>query len=183
MKQLKSGIYKASNVTFDPSTLSAYSYKWWRFVAIIDGLVVFNNYKYSPTTGRHQYKVRSLLNELGIKIDIEMPLPRGIRHDQTLYEMIIEAEETECEAFLYQEAKRDDRNIRTRIKRLKLKLEDYLENTVAFRDYEIKEVKDFGLYNKIAVHQIVEDIEQDVNNAIYNFQRDAFGCIVFYVGA
>lgn len=63
------------------------------------------------------------------------------------------------------------------------KLEDYLENSVHFRDYEIKPASEFGKYNKIAVHQVVdkESLERDVENALYNFHRDGFGNVVFYV--
>ncbi len=63
-------VYKASNVSFYPLTREAYSYGWWRFVAIIDGLVVFNEYRYSVSTSKHQQKVSGLLRELGIKIDL-----------------------------------------------------------------------------------------------------------------
>ena len=38
-------IYKATNVTFDPKSYDAHSYRWWRFVAKIDGVVIFNNYR------------------------------------------------------------------------------------------------------------------------------------------
>jgi hypothetical protein len=80
MKYLKkANIYKASNVTFDPKTCQAYSYGWWRFLDRINGKVVFNNYNYSPTTGRHQGKVRQLLVELGIHIDLDISVPEGLQ--------------------------------------------------------------------------------------------------------
>lgn len=63
------GIYKSSNVTFDPKEVQAHSYAWWMFVTNINGKIVFNNYRYSSSTGKHQSKVRSLLNELDIPID------------------------------------------------------------------------------------------------------------------
>lgn len=62
MKRMKrTGIYKASNVTFDPLTMTAYSYGWWRFVERIGGEIVFNGYNYSPSTCKHQSKVRKVL--------------------------------------------------------------------------------------------------------------------------
>lgn len=101
MKLMKrTNMYKSPNVTFNPTTLDAYSYAWWRFVAVVDGLVIFNNYNYSSTTTRHQYKVRALLNELGIKIDLEMPLAKGIHKDVSLQDLILEAEETLCNQYL-----------------------------------------------------------------------------------
>lgn len=71
MKQLKrSGIYKSANITFDPATIAAHSYGWWQFVRVISGKVVFNEYRYSVTTAKHQRKVLRLMGELGIKIDL-----------------------------------------------------------------------------------------------------------------
>ena len=70
-KKLKE--YKASNVslTVEPK-LEAYSYSWWLFLPKYKGLVIFNNTNYSSSTCKHQSKVRDVLNELGIKIDIEL---------------------------------------------------------------------------------------------------------------
>lgn len=81
MKQLKkSGIYKAANVTFNPETNEAYSYAWWRFVGVVNGRVIFNNYRYSVTTAKHQSKVRSLMAQLGIEIDHEFACPKGLQN-------------------------------------------------------------------------------------------------------
>jgi len=65
--------YKASNVslTVEPK-LEAYSYAWWLFVVRYKGLVIFNNTNYSMPTCGHQSKVRRVLDDLGIKIDIEL---------------------------------------------------------------------------------------------------------------
>lgn len=80
MKYLKTaGVYKASNVSFDPRTLDARSYVWWRFVKPIGGKVVFNGYRYSPTTQRHQFKVKRLLEELGISIDVYIETKLGLQ--------------------------------------------------------------------------------------------------------
>lgn len=119
--KLKNGIYKASNVTFNPLTCEAYSYGWWKFVAKIDGKVIFNNYRYSNTTTKHQYKVRRLLLERGITIDIEAPFPRGIEC-VFLESAILEAEENLCDQYLEAEAKRDERNQKAREARLAKKL-------------------------------------------------------------
>jgi hypothetical protein len=70
-KKLKK--YKGSNVelTIEPN-LKAYSYGWWLFLVRYKGLVIFNNYNYSPTTIRHQYKTQNVLDDLKIKIDITL---------------------------------------------------------------------------------------------------------------
>lgn len=74
--QVRNKIFKGYNnkCTFDPVTMQAYSYKHWRFVDVIKGKVVFNNYGYSNTTSGHQWAVKSLLNSLGIKIDLEIEM-------------------------------------------------------------------------------------------------------------
>ena len=184
MKLMKrTGIYKASNVSFDPTKISAYSYAWWKFVGVVEGKVIFNNFRYSPSTGKHQYKVRSLLEELGIKIDMHIPLRRGLQVYEDLETLFLEAETELCDEFLENEIKKQERYQRTKARKVKAKLEDYLENSVAFRDYEILPTIRFGHYNKVAVHQVVdvETLKQDVDNALYNFHRDGFGNIVFYV--
>jgi len=71
-------MYKASNVSFNPTTLESYSYGYWLFTKVINGKLVFNSYNFSATTGAHQSKVRCLLIDLGIKIDIEIECPRGL---------------------------------------------------------------------------------------------------------
>lgn len=77
MKQVH-GIYKASNVFFDPNTMEARSYGWWVFVKRIKGRVVFNVHRYSNTTARHQWKVRMLMKDLGINIDLHVNTPKSL---------------------------------------------------------------------------------------------------------
>lgn len=90
-------LFKTSNNYFDPIKFQAYSYDWWRYLEIRKGKVVFNNYCYSMQTSGHQQSTRRLLKELGIKIDIELPLPRGLQSLETdalpyLYGLIIDIE-------------------------------------------------------------------------------------------
>jgi len=203
MKYMKrANIYQASNynVTFDPNKIEARSYRWWVFVAKVEGKIIFNNYRYSNSTSKHQSKVRSLLNELNIKIDVEMPVPKGLngsnakgcygvldlvkRNDLTLADLIQEAEEYLCDKFLADQLKIQERNAKARQRRFEKKLEHYLENVVHFRDYDIESVERFGKINKVAVHQVVDmkSMESDVENALHSFHRDGFGSVVFYVG-
>lgn len=74
--------YRASNVSYSPATGKAYSYGWWLFVDRIDGLTVFNDYNYSNTTIRHQYKAKRLLEELGVNIDLTIKAPQGLQNLQ-----------------------------------------------------------------------------------------------------
>lgn len=134
MKQLKrSGIYKERNVTFDPKTCEATSYDWWRFVAIVDGLVIFNNYKYSRTTTKHQWMVRSLLSQLGIKIDLEFPLKRGITDYIDLAELIARAEEELLQDMVWALDRHEQRLALAREKRARERAERRLANVVLKR--------------------------------------------------
>lgn len=127
----RSNMYKASNVTFSPETISAYSYGWWKFVGIVEGKVIFNNHRYSNSTSGHQQKTRSLLKELGIKIDIELPLISGLpgsylRYGQTssystLAECIYEAECELCNDFLNKKLRDQERYYKNKAKKQEVK--------------------------------------------------------------
>lgn len=163
MKQLKRNpnMWKATNVTFDSSAMSAYSYDWWKFVAVVEGVLIFNDFRYSVTTAKHQRKVAAVMHILGKRPNVHLRLPRGLQVYSTLAEIYLAAEEHECDEFL--------------------------ENECAFRDYEIRPADKFGAPltgpTEVAVHQLVEtrSLESDVQNALHTFNRDGFGKVVFYV--
>ncbi len=102
MKRAK--IYKAANVTFNPETVAAYSYDWWKFVSVIQDKIVFNEYRYSVTTVKHQNKVRRLMEQLGIEVDLYVSFRAGLqdikkfsdvinlhKEQQVIYAEIVEA--------------------------------------------------------------------------------------------
>jgi len=78
--RVRSNDFVGSNVSFDLDTLKAHSYNWWRFVDIIDGKVVFNGYFYSSSTSKHQGKVRGLLSDLGVKVDVCIKARKGLQN-------------------------------------------------------------------------------------------------------
>lgn len=125
----KTNMYTNStgSLTFDPVTKNAYSYKWWRFVAVVEGVVIFNNYSYSSSTSKHQYKMRSLLEQLGIKVDIYAPFSKGIPVGN-LESVFQEAEENLCDLFLREESKkiRASENAKNRRETLKARQADRL---------------------------------------------------------
>ncbi len=79
MKLKYAGMWEASNVSFDSETCRALSYNWWVFVDKFGKDVIFNAYQYSPTTIKHQYKVKALLKELGIRIKATVHCPGGLQ--------------------------------------------------------------------------------------------------------
>jgi len=76
---VRAKVYRASNVTFNPETMEAYSYAWWLFVKRIGQLNVFNSYRYSSATSGHQAGVRRLLGELGIQIHADIKAGVGLQ--------------------------------------------------------------------------------------------------------
>jgi hypothetical protein len=119
MKKLKSkNIYKASNVTFDADKVSAHSYVWWEFVKVIQGQVVFNCYKYSPTTQRHQRKVEGLMNDLGINIDLVVNVKQSLSDFETLKSVIKRSLETYQKQADDLAKKKKENSIKNSVKRL-----------------------------------------------------------------
>lgn len=125
MKHFKrSNIYKASNVTFNPETFEAYSYRWWLFVKRIKGKTIFNSYRYSVSTSQHQSKVRSLMSQLGIKIDRFVQVREGLNYISTIKELNQKESETLERIAANEERKRIRRNELARARRLALKLKN-----------------------------------------------------------
>lgn len=75
----RANMYKASNVSLHADTLEARSYEWWAFTKMINGVLVFNDHRYSPSTGKHQSKVRALLRELGHEIGLTVDARCGLQ--------------------------------------------------------------------------------------------------------
>lgn len=80
----KAQTWKASSVEFNPSSFEGTSYNWWHFVRLINGKVVFNDYNYSPTTCKHQQKMRKLLDNLNIKIDLYVSTAKSLTDSEAL---------------------------------------------------------------------------------------------------
>ncbi len=120
----KTGIYKASNVIFNPTTIEAISYNWWSFVKKIKGKVVFNDYNYSNTTRRHQYKVKQLMHELGIKIDLIVKVDEGLQHMKSIKEVNERQRITLNHLACIEESKKLARNKKAKEKRAAAKLKN-----------------------------------------------------------
>lgn len=129
-------IYKANNVTFNPQTKEAYSYAWWKFVAVVDGKVVFNNYSYSPSTQRHQRNVSELINSLNIKVDYSVPVPQGLQTCIDLEEVFLKAEEQICFEFLRDEDKKIRRNERSQKRREQRRLAEFIIRAASHESHE-----------------------------------------------
>lgn len=171
--------------TFNPLTTEARSYRWWVFVTKIDGLTVFNNYPYSVTTARHQRKIRNLLKELKIKIDLEVTTKDSLSDYYRINALIEDSEIEVCNDYLFKEFNKQENYQRKRNIFLQNKshLETLLEQGYQFRDYKIKDSKLFGKINAIGVHQRVDITNPiyDVENALNNFHKDGFSQVIFYI--
>jgi hypothetical protein len=78
--------YKQTNaslwVSDDLRQVRAYSYGWWRFLDTDTvGNVVFNRYSYSVSTGGHQRDVESILERLGVRVDLWLSRTRRGFHE------------------------------------------------------------------------------------------------------
>lgn len=74
----KLNLYKASNLSYNPETEEAYSYKWYCLARRYGDLMVVNRYNYSSTTIKHLYKIRKLFDSLDIQY-IEIEAPHGLK--------------------------------------------------------------------------------------------------------
>lgn len=76
------GIFKTVKSSFDPNTMRAYSYNWWRFVDYIGGKVIFNDARYSMQTSAHQSAVKEVLRALRVKYHT-VYIKAGLNHIDT----------------------------------------------------------------------------------------------------
>ncbi len=63
-------IYQGSNRknTFNPTTFEAYSYGHWQYVKKVKGKILFNYFKYSHTTAKHQREMfQFLMTKMKVK--------------------------------------------------------------------------------------------------------------------
>jgi len=76
----KSGLYTASNLSFNPETCEGRSYHWYLLTRKVGERILFNDFNYSATTIKHKYKIRRLLNTLGIYKTYDIEAPRGLQN-------------------------------------------------------------------------------------------------------
>jgi hypothetical protein len=113
--------FEASNVYFDDKNKIAVSYNWWVFVKEINGLIVFNWYKYSRSTIKHQDKVDWLLRELNITVDRTVSFRESLERCHSLKDLK-EAQKRQDEMNkINDERKRVERNKRAKERRQKAK--------------------------------------------------------------
>lgn len=103
----------------------------------IKGKVVFNDYRYSVSTARHQRKVRTLLRELGIKIDIEVSFRASLSGYETLRALNAERKEQDRIHAINTEMKRRQRNDRARARRALRKAEEKMQNDLMTKQLNV----------------------------------------------
>jgi hypothetical protein len=82
--------YNGTN-TFDPETMTAYSYDWWLYLERVNGKLIFNNHYYSNATVKHQIQLKAVLAHLGIPVDLWISTREGLQNHCAV---AIEMEET-----------------------------------------------------------------------------------------
>lgn len=119
MRRLKrTGVYTASNVTYDPLRQEAVSYGWWHFVRRIEGVLVFNAHRYSVTTAAHQRKVRAVMNGQMLTVNTHESLHLFDTIEALNAACVTQADSERHEANM----KRVERNNRAREKRAALRI-------------------------------------------------------------
>jgi len=113
--------YKSSNVYYSVPGEFAVSYGWWRFVSRINGVLIFNTLRYSPSTGKHQSKVMSLLDSLGLeyyRVETRLSLSEGTVALESCIKNL-EDDNTEMQKAIDKKGNRKTTNIR-RAKKIEL---------------------------------------------------------------
>ena len=87
----------SGNCKFYPDTETATSYTHWQFLRRIDGKLVFNDWYYSSQTRSHQDGLRQLLQNLGIKIDLEVSRYNSLSKYNSLKDFLTELEKEKAE--------------------------------------------------------------------------------------
>jgi hypothetical protein len=73
-------IWKSGALLWDPEREEAWSYNWC-FAKRINGKMVFNEYRYSNTTTRHQSEIHSFFRSHKIKIDLTVNCHGCLKND------------------------------------------------------------------------------------------------------
>lgn len=126
MKNLKRqpNMWQGSNVWFDSEKINGVSYNGWYFVRKMHGKVVFNEYRYSNTTSKHQYKVESLMNQLRIKIDIVIDVKESLTNikleEMSIKQLITESKRQKLERETYKRTQQKIKRIKKRLEELGL---------------------------------------------------------------
>lgn len=90
MKYMKrAGIYKASNLDFNPKTGLGHSYDWYEITKTIQGKLVLNTYPYSVTTRKHVRKLEELIEQLYISVT-RIEAPEGLQNLQAAADYSLE---------------------------------------------------------------------------------------------
>lgn len=138
------GLFKGRNnkVQYNPKTGDAHSYGWWRFVAVIKGKVVFNDYQYSATTRTHQTAIKELLSELGIKIDYVVNFRSSLNEDSFFIEGLKSYYKGMFESQVLLKTARDKARLRKTIRHCRLQIAKLRKAGCKFSLSQQKELKE-----------------------------------------
>ena len=117
-KLVTKNVYKSANCLFNADEVAAWSYAHWQFVRVIQGKVVFNAYRYSNTTAKHQYRVRALMESLGVRIDVVANVRESLTRFSTVGAVNRATKETDRQIAARKATERLERLAAGRIRRL-----------------------------------------------------------------
>lgn len=79
--KVRSGVFEnySGSARISADCTHATSYSWWNAVTKIGPFIVFNACRYSNQTAKHLSKFRSLMRELGIRVDFDVYAHGGLQ--------------------------------------------------------------------------------------------------------
>jgi hypothetical protein len=142
----------------------ATSYGYWDFVKVINGKTVFNNYKYSMTTSKHQNHVWWLMKDLGHEIDVTVSISSGLS-DETFKEHALYSV---YRSLIYLMVQNNTKRIRQKTKE---------ENTIIIKKLKekTKVLRDMGAeFNFKRVYRLYREFKKrrDIKNKAIDFYKD-----------
>jgi hypothetical protein len=103
-------------------TINAWSYRWWQYLKVIKGKIVFNDYSYSNQTVKHQINCKNLLKTLGINVDLYIQSVRGLQNmSEVILDLVYQVNEI-TNAILKPKTRKSTNE--TRLMRAKSKLDE-----------------------------------------------------------
>ena len=110
-------VYKNSTGSnkVDLSNRYAISYDWWEYLKIINGILVFNSFYYSPSTSKHQSDCLRLLREHGLEPALRIESPKGLQNLNSAiehYECMIRELQQQIDKPRSRQAKNQDRQLK-----------------------------------------------------------------------
>lgn len=170
---------------FNLTEMQATSFRWWVYFKRINGRNVFNWYAYSNCTSKHQRELFRLLQDLKIKIDIEVQIKDGLQGLKSIKEVRKAEKDWHKKRLENEERKRIERNKRSRELRRKKRIETIFAQefvAVVFRKKWEFNCIEINLHTAVGIHRIIEDLhdQNEIDTLLGDAVKDNFPRVFIY---